>query len=375
MEKRILLVGGTSGGHVYPLIAVAQALQKEAEQRKISLRLLLMGSSEYVERAAKEGRLPYKKILAGGLRRYATFRILFDLIKIPIGVIQSFWHVFVFMPDVVFSKGGYDSVAPVIVARIFFIPIYLHESDSIPGLANRFLARFAQKVFVGFKTAEQHFPTKAVYVGNPVRPELTAGDRSAAMQSFHFSPDQKTVLVLGGSQGAKQINDALLDALVELVENYQVIHQCGDSQYDSVRAVVDSYVKEGKGGYGALIDQRYRLYPFLDGTTMQLAYAACDIIISRAGAGSLFEIASLGKPAIIIPLQQASRGEQLTNALEFEKTGASIVEGSNITTHILLNQIKSLLEPNVVANVQEKMKLFATPQAGKTIASVLLAHF
>ncbi|MEK7582344.1 MAG: UDP-N-acetylglucosamine--N-acetylmuramyl-(pentapeptide) pyrophosphoryl-undecaprenol N-acetylglucosamine transferase [Patescibacteria group bacterium] len=374
MEKRILLIGGASGGHVYPLLAVAKSLQAHAQQKNINVRLLLIGANRgFLERAAQEGGFAFKHIIAGGLRRYASPLLFLDLIKIPIGFIQALWYLFWFMPDVVFSKGGYDSVALVLVAKLFFIPVYLHESDSIPGLANRIVTRFVNIVFISFKSAEKYFPGKAMLVGNPVRMDLFGADRGAALESFNFSGNTKTLLILGGSQGAKVINDIIANSLVELVKDYQIIHQCGDSQYESVRAIVDTFIKEGKESYGSLIESRYRLYPFLNVKEMAMAYAACDIIISRSGAASLFEIAQVGKPAIIIPLQQASRGEQITNAIEFAKAGLAILEGANITTHILINQIQSLLEPARYLDVSQKVKTFATPGAADAIASRVLS--
>jgi UDP-N-acetylglucosamine--N-acetylmuramyl-(pentapeptide) pyrophosphoryl-undecaprenol N-acetylglucosamine transferase len=373
MEKRILLVGGGSGGHAYPLLAVAKELQKEAQQKNISLRMLLMGEAGFLERAAKEAGLIHKPILAGKLRRYFSPLILLDLIKLPIGILQSLWHVFWFMPDAVFSKGGYDSIGPVLAARLYFIPVYLHESDTIPGLANRIVGGLARNVFVGFAAAEKYFPGKAIHSGNPVRSELLTGDRIVALRSFQFSEDTKTVLIFGGSQGAKQINDIITTSLAELVHEFQIIHQSGESQYDIVRSTVDVLLKEGKDTYGSLIQERYRLYAFLSPQEMANAYAAADIIISRAGAGSLFEIASLGKPAIIIPLPGSANNHQLANAIEFSKAGVPVVEGGNMTTHILTSQLHALLEPAKHAQVSQSLKALATPDAAAKIAQALLS--
>jgi len=375
MEKRILLVGGGSGGHAYPLLAVAQSLATQAKQKGINLKLLLMGDNRgFLERAAKDGDLPFKFILAGALRRYFSPRLIIDLIKIPISMIQALWYVFWFMPDAVFSKGGYDSVAPALAARLYAIPVYMHESDTIPGLANRIVAWLARRIFISFASSEVYFPGKAVLTGNPVRPELFAADRTAALQHFSFTADKRTILIFGGSQGAKEINDVITNSLVELVRDYQIIHQCGDTQYETVRAAVDTFIKEGGNLYGTAIERGYRLYPFLHSQELAMAYAAADIIISRAGSGSLFEIAMLGKPAIIIPLISAANGHQISNAVEFARTGVSVIEGANMTTHILVSQVKALLEPSRSTEVREKLKLFAKPGAAKDIASAILAE-
>ncbi len=373
MAKRILLVGGGSGGHVYPLIAVARALRDQSKIRGTPVELCIFGEGGLLKTAAENDGINFKKISAGKFRRYFSLLAPLDAIKSLVGLIQSLWSVLWFMPDAVFSKGGYDAVMPCFAAWLYRIPVYTHESDTVPGLANRIIARFSKIVFTGFKSAVQNFKSgKAVVVGNPVRQELLNGDRTAAMQSFNLSPDLKTILVMGGSQGAKEINDIILESVVELVANYSVIHQCGQGQYKSVSVEVEKITKEGEGEYGPNVTQRYRLFPFLDGAQMSLAYAAADVIVSRAGSGSLFEIASLGKPGIIIPLANAANNHQLANAIEFSKFGGVIIEGSNITPHILMNQVSSLLEPTRYSQVSQQIRQFATPNAATDIATTIL---
>lgn len=373
MAKRILLVGGGTGGHVYPLIAVANALRERAKVKNVMLEVKMLGEGSIAGKAAREAGISYDSIMAGKLRRYFSPLILWDLIKLPIGFVQSLWHVFFYMPDVVFAKGGYASLMPVITARIYFIPVFLHESDSVPGLSNRLLAKLSRVVFTSFKSVDARFGTKAVFVGNPVRSELFTGNRDEAMQFFNFSPEHKTIFVQGGSQGAKQINDIILEALVLLTKTYQVIHQCGDSQYSSVKAEMDRDSKEGGARYGTNITQNYRLYPFLGPKEQALAYAAADIVVMRAGAGLVFEAAQLGKPAILIPLASSAGNHQLKNAMEFAKYGAVVIEGTNMTARVLMNQIEELLKPEVTARVSQSIKAFATPNAAITIADTLLA--
>ncbi len=364
MARRILLVGGGTGGHIYPLIAVARALSDRAEVK-------LLGDAA-IAAPARDAGLVYSTVFAGKLRRYITPLILWDLMKLPLGFLQSLWFLFWYMPDIVFAKGGYVSFMPVLVARLYAIPVYLHESDSVPGLTNRILAKLSRAVFTSFTATSAIFGAKAVLVGNPVRNELFAASRDEALKTFQFSPDRKVIVIQGGSQGAKQINDIVLDALVPLTSSYQVIHQCGPSQYTAMKAEIDRDAKEGGAKYGANITQNYRLYPFLDAKTQALAYAAADLVISRAGAGSIFEIAQLGKPAILIPLPNSAGDHQLKNAQELAKFGAVVIEGTNMTAHILMNQIEELLKPDVSARVSQSIKQFAKPTAATAIADVLL---
>ena len=374
MTKRILLVGGASGGHAYPLIAVAQALQKEAAIHNTTVEVLLMGEGAVLSKAAKENNLPLKRILAGKLPRYFDPRIILDVIKIPISFLQALWYVFWFMPNVIFSKGGYDSVPPVLVGKLYFIPVFTHESDSVPGVANRIIGKLSTVIFLAFKNAAKYFPAaKTVVVGNPVRYDLLQATREIGLQQFKFSSDKKILFVMGGSQGAQQINNIILDSLVQLTEKYQIIHQCGPSQFEKFSKEVEKLSVEGGGKYTEQIERNYRPVAYLDSQQYGAALAAADIVISRAGAGSLFEIAAAGKPAVIIPLESAANNHQLLNAAEFSRiTGAAVVEGANMTTNILLNQIDRLLEPGNYATVSQAMKSFATPQAASAIAQALL---
>ncbi len=369
--KRILLIGGATGGHAYPLIAVAQALRERAQQQGIDLKLLIIASGDLIEKAAAEQSIPFKRITAGKLRRYFSFLTVLDVFKVPISFIQSLWHVFWFMPNAVFSKGGYDSVAPGLVAWLFFIPLYIHDSDAVPGLANRFMARFAKAIFISFASSAAYFKGAAVLVGNPVRKELFSGTRSLALEFFRFSADKKTLLILGGSQGAQEINNVILASLVDLTKEYQVIHQCGPGQYDAFGKEVERLTTEGEGSYAGAIRANYRLTPFLDAKELALAYAACDLIVARAGS-SVFEFAMAGKPVIVIPLANSGSGHQLANAMEFSKYGAVIVEGANMTPHILLNQIQLLLEPERFAQVSQQIRSFAAPDAADKIASAII---
>ncbi|MEK9157780.1 MAG: undecaprenyldiphospho-muramoylpentapeptide beta-N-acetylglucosaminyltransferase [Patescibacteria group bacterium] len=370
MSKRILLVGGGSGGHVFPLMAVAESLRTLDS----SSELIIFGEGQFLENALKDKDIKYVKILAGKARRYISPLVVWDFIKIILGFFQSLWLVFRYMPDVVFCKGGYASVLPALIARLYRIPVYAHESDSVPGLANKIIGKFALAVFISFESAGKYFKEgKAVLVGNPVRLELLSGDKSIALQQFNLRADKKTVLVAGGSQGAKRINDAILEVLVQLVQTYQIIHQAGDSQLSAVKSVIDQYVKEGGDSYGAMVSANYRLYPFFNAQDLAMAYASADIIISRAGASNIFEISALGKPAIIIPITNSASNHQMENANEFQKYGAVVIEEANITPHIIINQIQELLEPAKYQEVSNKIKTFAKPEASNDIARVLLA--
>src|SRR3989344_1523384 len=372
MSTRIFLVGAGSGGHVYPLVAVARELERQSAQSGIKVDIVLMGDSKgFIKKAAEELGRGYIGITTGKWRRYASIDNFVDILKIPIGVLQSLFFLWFYMPDIVFSKVGYDSVPAVIAARILFIPIVIHESDSIPGVSNMWASKFAIKIFTAFDLAVSYFDkNKTEVVGNPIRQSVLNGDRAEALTYFRFNEERPVVLFMGGSQGAGIINEELLLSLVQITRKYQVLHKCGEGNFKHVLAEAESMIKEGQGAYGQEIEKNYRVYPFFNEKEMGLAYAVADIIVSRAGAGSIFEIASLGKPAIIVPLKGSASEHQFANASEVAKFGATVVEESNLTTNILLGDIETALANK--NNTAENLKDFAKPDAAVRIAKTIL---
>jgi UDP-N-acetylglucosamine--N-acetylmuramyl-(pentapeptide) pyrophosphoryl-undecaprenol N-acetylglucosamine transferase len=312
---------------------------------------------------AKEG-ITHKKIMAGKLRRYASLQNIFDALKIPIGFCQSLWHLFFFMPNVVFSKGGYGSVPVVLAAWVYRIPVIIHESDSVPGLANKFCARFSQRIAISFTETTKYFPEqKTALTGNPVRAGLFGGSREGAQKVFGLSGQKSVILILGGSQGAQTINDLVFTSLFLLTQRCEIIHQCGLGNFDSIKQLL-----------GAKIPAGYFLYPFLDEQQLSQAYGAADIVVSRAGAGSIAEIAALGKPSILIPLPNAAASHQLKNATEYAHFGAAIImEEMNLTPHLFQNQIFSLLDnPELLKKMGDNAKRFVQTDATRQIAQEIM---
>lgn len=375
-ELRILLVGGGSGGHAYPLVAVARALQGRTVGKDIQLKLMMMGEGDFIKKAADDAKVPYQKISAGKLRRYFSVQSIVDFLKIPVGFAQSLWHIFLFMPDAVFTKGGYASVAPAIVARLLFIPVFTHESDSIPGLANSMIGKVSETVFLSFKTAEKYFEgANIIFTGNPTRENIFKGDKNSAREYFNLHESRPTILVLGGSQGAKIINDVIVSSLVVMAQKFNIIHQCGEGQYEAVKKDVDTILVEGTRQYAAPVEVYYRFYPYFNEDQLALAFSMADIIISRAGAASLFEIAQLGKPAIIIPITKSASNHQYLNAFEFSLSGGCLIEESSLSRESLMREIDSLISPATYSEISEKIKTFATPNAADKIAGEIFKYF
>jgi UDP-N-acetylglucosamine--N-acetylmuramyl-(pentapeptide) pyrophosphoryl-undecaprenol N-acetylglucosamine transferase len=378
MSYRVLLVGGGTGGHVYPLVAVARALKERAQSLGVPLDVRMMGDGMFAQRAAEEAGIPLIRTIAPKLRRYASAGNLFDILKIPFALAQSLARLWWFMPDVVFAKGGYTCAFPTLAARWYMIPVYLHESDSVPGLANRMLAKRAKIVFTAFASAEQYFSAlgrTVRLVGNPIRRELAGIDRAAAHAALQLDASKKTIFITGGSQGAQQLNDVVLNGLVQMLQKgYQIIHQAGDRNFASVKQAVEQYITEGGETYGALIGANYRVYPFLDRSQMATALAAADIVVSRAGAEALTELSYLGKPSIIIPLAGSANDHQLYNAAEFSKFGAAVMDSANVSVQVLLHQIEKLSDNASLAAASERIRGFAKTDAAEQIAAVLLGR-
>ncbi len=372
MKKKfkIVFVGGGTGGHLFPLISVIRELKRIFPEG--SLEMSYIGpreklAEEYIER---EG-VRVKYILTGKLRRYlglgAMLRNIVDMIKIPIGITQSFFYMFFHSPDLIFSKGSHGSFPPVISGRVLQIPIFLHESDVIPGAANRFLQRLALEVFVSFQGTKNVSPEKMVTVGNPIRREIMNGSAEEARKIFSLSGGKPVILVMGGSQGSERINELILTILGSLLDSFEVIHQCGEKSLRNVATEANAVIPEKEKR------ERYHAYPFFSEEQMRAAYAVADLVISRAGSGSIFEISANGKPSILIPLPEAAQDHQTKNAYVYTREGTGVViEEENLTPNFFLERLKSLFYPKEQLNAMgEKAKSFSNPRAAKVVASYI----
>jgi len=363
---RIVLTGGWTGGHLTPLVAVADELRKKIGPE---LKLLYIGSGAQMEKQImSERNIPIKSVLSGKMRRYSSFKNIIDFFKIPIGFFQSLWILLWFTPDAIFSKGGYVAVPIVLAAWLYRIPIMIHESDSAPGIANQFLSKFADRVAVAYPSAEQYFPKeKTALVGNPIRFEVTEGDPVILRQQLGFTQSRKTILILGGSQGSQAINDAIVKILPQLLQQYQIIHQTGQEHFDNVvKEAAILGIKSGRGGYYAA--------PFMNANQLRDAFALCDLVISRAGATFITEIAANGKPAIMVPISSSANDHQKMNAYALARIGAALVlEESNLGEHILIEKIKIILnDEELMRKMVEKIKTFYHPNAAEIIANSII---
>jgi len=366
---RILFTGGGTGGHFFPIVAVARELKRIAEEEQIiDLELYYMGPDDFGQEIIAGEDIFFFKVDTGKMRRYASILNFLDVFKTFFGIINGIWKIFLIMPDVIFSKGGYGAVPAVIGAIIFHIPLIIHESDSIPGNVNKFSGRFATRIGIAFPSAAQFFPKeKTALVGIPIRKRILGGNPVQAKESLSIFSDLPVVGVIGASQGSQKINEALLGVLKELTEEFEIIHQTGEKNFTGVKGEASIVLEFAH-------KERYHPIGFLDEQTMREFYAASDLIISRAGASSIFEIAAWAKPAILVPLLNSAQEHQIKNAYDYAATGAAeIVEEANLSPHILLGEIKRLTQnKDMVRRMGEAAQRFSRIDAAEIIARELL---
>lgn len=290
--KHLLCTGGGTAGHVIPALPVI------AEARRAGAKVSFVGSRSGLEaRLLADEPVDYYGIASGKLRRYLSLENLLDVFRVGAGTWQAFRLVGRLRPDVVFSKGGFVSFPVVLAAWLRRVPVVAHESDLTPGLANRLALPFVRTLCVTFaETRAPGFHGRRVATGTPLRPALLAGDAARGRARIGAPAERPVLLVTGGSLGADALNQAVRAALPALLETFVVVHVCGPGKATDVRAEhyhAFEYVGEG---WGDLL-------------------AAADLVVSRAGANSLFELLALGKPNLLIPLSpRVSRGDQVENA-------------------------------------------------------------
>lgn len=329
-SKEIIFTGGGTGGHIYPGLAVIEELKTMGLINQQNY--LWIGSGNPLEKQILQRfQVPFRSIPSGKLRRYFSLLNFLDLFKIFGGFVAAFFLLIRYRPKVLFSKGGFVSVPPVVAASILRIPVITHESDRDPGLATKLNSRFADRILVSYKDTKAAFSKTKQHqikiVGNPVRKEVLEGNRDRAYKSFGLDPNRPMVFVVGGSQGAAQINDLIAEILDPLLVKAQVVHQMGAKTFQAV----------DRPGY---INADFFQEEYTD------LLAAADVVVSRAGASSLWEIAAAGKPSILIPLSRgASRGDQIRNSRIFSDLGAALVlEGDTATADALLKGLTDILD-------------------------------
>lgn len=321
--KRIVLTGGGTAGHVTPNIALMPRL------RELGYEIHYIGSHNGIEKKLiEEMNIPYYGISSGKLRRYFDLKNFSDPFRVIKGYAEARNILKKLKPDVLFSKGGFVAVPVVLAAKHCNIPVIIHESDMTPGLANKLAIPFATKVCCNFPETLQYLPQeKAVLTGSPIRAELHAGSRIAALEFCGFTANKPVLMVIGGSLGSANVNNAIRGILPELLKTFQVIHLCGKDKLDPSLENTEGYVQ----------------FEYIKKELADL-FALADIVVSRAGANAICELLELRKPALLIPLgSNASRGDQILNAESFQRQGfCEVLLEENLTPQLLLETVLKL---------------------------------
>jgi UDP-N-acetylglucosamine--N-acetylmuramyl-(pentapeptide) pyrophosphoryl-undecaprenol N-acetylglucosamine transferase len=372
-EIRICLTGGATGGHFFPLVFVSQEIKKIAKKENLNIKIFYLGTKPFQEEILKNEGIDIYLLPEIKLRRYLSFKNLIDFFKIPYAFVLAFYHLFRLMPNLIFSKGGPSSLIVVFVGWLLRIPIFIHDSDSIPGLTNKISSFFAKKIFLAFDSAKKYFKEKkTIVVGQPIDINLIEEKIIPEdYQRFNLDPHQKIILVLGGSQGSKFLNELIVEALPQLLNLGQVVHQTGEKHYQDVYF----YAK------GVLLEKNpqklkdYHLFPFLNHQDLIILMKLSDLVIARAGSGTIFELASLGKPSILIPLDEKVVGlHQVMNARIYDLAGAcKVLEEKNAKPHLLVSLVEDILNNEELMNKMKESALkFAKIDASIKIAEEII---
>ena len=353
IRNTIVFAGGGTGGHIYPGLAVADEIRAIASKNNQEIKIVWLGNSGGMDKNLVENSGTVDEFIgipSGKLRRYFSFKNFSDLFKIFAGLVKSFFTLLKLKPAVLFSKGGFVSVPPCVAAKFLRIPVFTHECDFTPGLATRLNSKFATKILVSYDETKAYLPSdkreKAVVTGNPVRPVFyntnpEEGKNFLFSERSDYNPEKPILLVLGGSLGAHQINELVVQNLDWLCERFNVVHQCGAKDADSMPKNHDGYF----------------LHPFIYKEMCDVISCA-DIVLSRAGANSIWECSVLGKPMVLIPLcGSGTRGDQVDNAHFFEEKGAAIVLlGEYAEESYLKSALERMLDPEFRENAAVQSK-------------------
>jgi len=363
---RIVITGGGTGGHTSAGLAVASALALQGVE------CVWIGSRHGIEaeRVPERG-IPLYAIPTGKLRRYWSWQNLTDLaLRVPAGTWQAFRLLARLRPDAVFATGGFVAVPVVLAAAVRRVPVVIHEQTAVPGLATRLTARFAERIALTFAGSDLGLPAeRCVVTGNPLREELRGGARERALERFQLDPAAPLVYVTGGVQGAHRLNRVVGAALPGLLETAQVIHQCGDNQTTGDRG----WLEARRAALPPALRARYRVVPYV-GTELADVFAAAQLVISRAGAGTVNECCQLGLPAFYVPLPGARGDEQTANARLVEAAGGCVVlPEPALTAERLVATVRPLLAaPARLKEMGERARTLARPDAARRIAELCL---
>lgn len=350
---KILLTGGGTAGHVLPNIALIQHIQSMQ-----AVSVLYVGSKTGIEKKLiEQANISYHSIITGKLRRSLSWRNLVMPLQLLTGVIQSYFICRRFKPTIVFSKGGFVALPVVMAAWLYKSPIFVHESDVVPGLANRISFPFAKRIFLAFDPrGKQHYAHKTEVTGLPIRKTLLKGNPLRGRSFLGFHEEKPILLIWGGSLGAASLNNSIAHLLPKLIQDFQIVHLCGVNK----KVVQDRKIKG------------YQAFEYLNIDLLPDVLACADLVVSRAGATAIYELLMLKKPHILCPLSKAvSRGEQICNANYVAQFGLSaVIAPEAFNDAHLLATIKVCIQ--TLPEMKQKLESFSIHDGAQFIYEALL---
>lgn len=353
---KIIFAGGGTGGHLYPAISVAQALKKISPDAEI----LFLGTKNKIEsRVVPSYGFDFRPITISGFSRKINLSNILFPFKLLAGFVQSLATYIKFKPDVVVGTGAYVSGPIGAIAALFGSKLVLLEQNSFPGVTNRILEKRAKKIYIAFEDSKKYFSNKSnlILAGNPVRVNMSLEDKKTSVELFSHKSDKKTILVLGGSLGAGSVNSGIASIVEKLTnDGIQVIWQTGERFYSDYQKYNSDNIK---------------VVPFIE--NMSAAFSAADLIITRAGATTIAEIAYMGLPAIFIPSTNVAANHQYKNALSLEKADAAYLLPDDKINEKLYPLITEVIkDDNKLKQFSENIKQFSNPEAASNIAEDIL---
>lgn len=373
---KIVFTGGGTGGHFFPLIAIAQELNDMVEEGHYAdVSLYYFSTEPYDEAELFEQHMQFVEIPSGKLRVNPSLTSMlqnaFDMFRVGWGVMVAIWKLYTIFPDVVFGKGGYASFPTLFAARILGIPVIIHESDSVVTRTNGMVSKWAKRIAVSYAEAADSFDKKVrpkiAHTGQPIRREIAHPIHEGAMEYLKLEVGIPVIMIVGGSQGAQLINDTIWEIVPELIQKYQIIHQVGIKNIGVMENLAMTELADHP------FKSRYKPFGFLNPLATAMSAGVSDLVISRAGS-QLFEIAAWGIPSIIIPRTHSANNHNMSNAYIYASRGAcEVIEEANLTPHVLLIEIERILDNQDIANQMKQATAgFAQPDAAKIIAQEIL---
>jgi UDP-N-acetylglucosamine--N-acetylmuramyl-(pentapeptide) pyrophosphoryl-undecaprenol N-acetylglucosamine transferase len=367
---RVLVSGGGTGGHIYPALAVAMQLREEYQAE-----ILFLGSDDGLEtEIVPAAGFRLATIKAGKLRRYISWETITGVMRVPVGMIEAINLVGQFRPGVAFTSGGYVAVPAGLAARFERVPLLMHQQDVPPNLSNRLVAPLATRISVAFADSLTYFPArKTLQLGNPLRQamlDVRQTPPQEARRALGFERQEPLLLVTGGSQGARHLNQTVGKALPDLLAHCQVLQISGNALYNETRELCESVL----AAQDEAVRRRYRLVAYLN-EEMPLALQAADLVLCRSGASTLSELAALGKPSILVPLPPAiGSSPQEANAEMFGRNQAArVMKDGDLKPQVLVENVTSILASSTLLEAMSNAaSSFAKPQATQEIAAEIV---